>query len=65
MQKNYYQGFSIASQILFPDAKFGHHVWRHNSSDMGWNKHQEIRNLSIYVPAKFRYIRWILLLSMV
>ena len=46
------------------NAKFGHHIWRHNSNHIGWNKHQWKGNLSTYLPAKFRFIRWILLLSM-
>ena len=56
--------FTISSLNFYSDAKFGHHLWRHNSSDMGWNKNQLTGNLSTYFPAKLRHIRWILLLSM-
>ena len=62
--ENYYEFFTISFLNFLSDAKFGHLIWRHNKSHMGWNKNQEIGNLLTYLSAKFRYIRCILLLSM-
>ena len=62
--ENYYQGFTVSFLNFLFNAKFGHHIWRHNSSDIGWNKHQWEDNLAAYLPAKFGYVRWILLLFM-
>ena len=61
---NYYQVFIISFPNFLSYAKFGHHIWRYNSNHMGWIKHQLIGNLSTYLPAKFRYIEWILPPSM-
>ena len=50
-----YQSFNTLSWIIIhSNDKFGHHIWRHNSS------HISSHNLSSYLPAKFRYIRCIL-----
>ena len=62
--ENYHQAFTTSFLNFLSNAKFGHHIWRHNSSDIGWNKHQWEDNLSAYLPAKCGYIRWILLLFM-
>ena len=61
--ENCYQVFTISFLNFLCDAKFGHHIWCHSSSHIGWNKHQKIGNLSAYLPAKFRCIWWIILLS--
>ena len=38
--ENYYQTFNTSFLNFLSDAEFGHSRWRHNSSHMGWNKHQ-------------------------
>ena len=40
--ENYYQIFDTS--FLISDAKFAHHIWRHNSIHMEWNKHKLIGN---------------------
>ena len=38
--ESYQQVFTISLLNFLSDTKFGHHLWRHNNSHIGWNKHQ-------------------------
>ena len=36
--QNYHQVFTISFLNFLSNAKFGHHIWRHSSSPIGWKK---------------------------
>ena len=61
--ENQYSIFHIIFLNFNSDAKFGHHLRRHNSSQIELNNNQLQGNFSTYFPSKSRYIRFILLLS--
>ena len=50
--ENQYNIFHITLLNFNSDAKFGHHSWRHNSSQVEWNNNQLLGNLSTYFPSK-------------
>ena len=60
---NQYSTFHIILLNFNSDAKFGHHLWRHNSSQIEWNNNQLLGNISTYFSSKSCYILCILLLS--
>ena len=49
-----YSIFYIIFLNFNSDAKFGHHLWHHNSSQIEWNSNQLLGNLSTYFPSESR-----------
>ena len=43
--ENWYKIFTTSFLNFYSGAKFGHYLWPHNSSHMGWNKNQLEGNL--------------------